>query len=228
MTDASGSELPGGWEAAAAEYVLGLLPEAERSAFEARLAQDPDLRQDVAAWAEYFSTLVAAAEAVAPPPQVLRRVEAELFATARPAVWRQLVPYALGAVAGAVLAWIAFTTELLQPAAPGLVAELAPVEGALTLVARFDPQSGVLAIDRESGEMPENRVLELWLIAEEGAAPISLGLVTGARGTVMALPPLLSERLAGATLAVSEEPPGGSRTGAPTGPMRAAGTMRAP
>ena len=154
MTDAAGSDLPGGWEAAAAEYVLGLLPEAERGAFEARLAQDPDLRQDVAAWAEYFSTLLAAEEEVAPPPQVLRRLEADLFVTARRPVWQQLLPYALGAVAGAMLAWIAFTTELLQPAAPELVAELAPVEGALTLVARFDPESGVLAVDREAGRCP--------------------------------------------------------------------------
>lgn len=225
MSDAPDTDLPGGWEAAAAEYVLGLMPEDERRGFEARMAADPDLRQDVAAWAEFFATLTDDVEERAPPPQVLRRIESTLFATRRRPVWQQLLPYLLGAVAGAALAWIAFTTDLLDVPSPALVAELAPVDSGIALTARFDPDTASLSVEQVSGEVPENRVLELWLIAEPDAAPISLGLLRGSRGTVMALPPLLAERLPGATLAVSEEPPGGSPTGAPTGPVRAAGPL---
>lgn len=38
----------------AGEYVLGTLPMAEREAFEARLANDPELQKAVAAWEERF------------------------------------------------------------------------------------------------------------------------------------------------------------------------------
>ena len=225
MSDTPDTDLPGGWEAAAAEYVLGLMPEDERRSFESRMAADPDLRQDVAAWAEFFATLTDGIAEKAPPPQILRRIESTLFVERRKPLWQQLLPYVMGAVAGAALAWVAFTTDLLDVPSAMLVAELAPVEGEIALTARFDAETAVLSVERVAGAVPDDRVLELWLIAEEGGPPVSLGLLRGTRGTVLALPPLLAERLPGATLAVSEEPPGGSPTGAPTGPVRAAGQL---
>ena len=90
MSGPEDTDLPGGWEAAAAEYVLGLLPEDELRAFEARLSQDRDLQQDVEAWSEYFAALTDPVEAVAPPPQLLRRIEDRLFGRKRPSVWQQM------------------------------------------------------------------------------------------------------------------------------------------
>ena len=75
MSGPEETDLPGGWEAAAAEYVLGLLPEDEIRAFEAQLAQDRELRQDVEAWEQYFATLTDDIAPVEAPPQVLRRTE---------------------------------------------------------------------------------------------------------------------------------------------------------
>lgn len=220
------SDLPDGQEASAAEYVLGLLPEEEVAAFESRLEVDPDLQRDVAAWRDYFATLADPVPDVDPPPQVWRRIESARFGPPRKPLWRQLVPYGVGAVLGAVLAWTVFTLDLLAPAAPELRADLAPVEGVpLALTARFDPQSGVLAVDLAHGAVPDTGALELWLIAEEDAAPVSLGLLDASGRAVRRVPPLLAERMAGATLAVSEEPAGGSPTGAPTGPVRAAGAL---
>ncbi len=225
MSGTDTDDLPGGWEATAAEYVLGLLEDEERAAFEARLRADPDLQQDVAAWSEYFATLTDPIPERVPPPAVLRRLEAELFAQPRRSLWQMLLPYLAGAMVGAALAWGVFFAGLLDAPQPELRAELAPVEGEIAFAARFDPGAGVLALDRIAGTAPEGRVLELWLIPGAEAAPISLGLLAAGGGTVIALPPLLSERVPGATLAVSEEPPGGSPTGAPTGPVRAAGQM---
>lgn len=227
MTGPADPDLPGGWEAAAAEYVLGLMPEAERRAFEERLARDADLRQDVAAWETYFATLADGLEEIAPPPGVLRRVESRIFPTPRRALWRQLLPYALGAAAAALVAWLAVATDLVQPPGPVFTAELSPVEGQIALTARFDPDAGVLAVERRAGAVPEGRVLELWLIDRAAGAPVSLGLLSGTGETVLELPPSLAERLPGATLAVSEEPAGGSPTGAPSGPVRAAGEVAA-
>jgi anti-sigma-K factor RskA len=60
---------------------------------------------------------------------------------------------------------------------------------------------------------------ELWLLPAEGGAPISLA-VLGTLDARVALPPERRDRLrAGARLAVSVEPAGGSPRGAPTGPV---------
>ena len=69
------------------------------------------------------------------------------------------------------------------------------------------------------------RVLELWLIAP-GDQPRSLGLIEAGRPVHINLPPDLIRRIAAdATLAVSLEPPGGSPTGLPTGPVIANGKL---
>jgi anti-sigma-K factor RskA len=70
------------------------------------------------------------------------------------------------------------------------------------------------------------RVLELWSVPAQGA-PRSLGLIKANGTTVLSrerLPPAL---LKGGTaaLAVSVEPPGGSPTGVPTGPVVFAGKL---
>ena len=66
---------------------------------------------------------------------------------------------------------------------------------------------------------PQGQVQELWIIAPD-AAPVSLGLLGDAPLTVD-----YPDTPTGWTLAVSLEPAGGSPTGAPTGPVLAAGTI---
>jgi anti-sigma-K factor RskA len=69
------------------------------------------------------------------------------------------------------------------------------------------------------------RVLELWLIGP-GEKPRSLGLIDAGRPVHINLPAELIQRIAAdATLAVSLEPPGGSPTGLPTGPVIANGKL---
>ncbi|MGH1415952.1 MAG: hypothetical protein ACRBB0_20875 [Pelagimonas sp.] len=113
MTEPTQTPLPGGPEATAAEYVLGLLTEAERTAFEDLVSSDPDLQQDVAAWREYFSTFVADMPEHVPPPQVLRRIEAKLAGAPRVPLRKQIVPYVIGAVIGAVICWVALWAGVL-------------------------------------------------------------------------------------------------------------------
>ncbi|KUF12254.1 anti-sigma factor [Pseudoponticoccus marisrubri] len=214
--------LPGGWQAAAAEYALGLLEGAERQDFEARLAQDPDLRQDVAAWTEYFTTFTDQIAEETPPPALLRRIEAEAFGPPPTPLWRQVLPYLAGAVAGAAMAWAVFVSGVLETGVAEIRAELEPAQGDLVFAVRIDPPTHTMAVDYVSGTIPEDRVLELWLIPQD-ANPISLGVMSEAGNLVVVLPDLLAERVPGATLAVSDEPPGGSPTGQPTGRVQAAG-----
>src|SRR5260221_395711 len=51
----------------AGEYVLGTLRDAERHAFESRLAREPALRAQVRAWEDRFAPLGLAVSPVAPP-----------------------------------------------------------------------------------------------------------------------------------------------------------------
>ena len=69
------------------------------------------------------------------------------------------------------------------------------------------------------------RVPELWLIPPDGR-PRPVGLLRADRGVTLSLPPELAVLATGkAVLAVSLEPPGGSPTGLPTGPVIGTGPL---
>jgi anti-sigma-K factor RskA len=68
-------------------------------------------------------------------------------------------------------------------------------------------------------------VFELWGIAGPTAHPVPLGVIPS--GGTLRLAKLPRNIGAGATLAISIEPPGGSPTGLPTGPVVFMGTLRA-
>ncbi|MHA7869670.1 MAG: anti-sigma factor [Salipiger thiooxidans] len=220
MSGPEDTDLPGGWEAAAAEYVLGLLPEDELRAFEARLSQDRDLQQDVEAWSEYFAALTDPVEAVAPPPQLLRRIEDRLFGRKRPSLWQQILPYLLGAVAAAAIAWAAMFSGMLDfRNEPDLWADLETPSRGLVLLAHYAPESQTFMMQRDAGDYPAGRSLEIWMIPEEGDTPISLGLVAEDGLTRIPVPQELAEAMDGAAIAISEEEPGGSPTGVAQGPI---------
>ena len=69
------------------------------------------------------------------------------------------------------------------------------------------------------------RAIELWLILPK-QRPRSLGLIQPGQPIRLTIPPDLAGRLTpDAALAVSLEPPGGSPTGQPTGPVIASGKL---
>ena len=78
----SPSNEPDDLHALAGEYVLGTLPMAEREAFEARLANDPELQKVVAAWEERFFPYTAMVEPVTPSDYLWPRIERSLKASA--------------------------------------------------------------------------------------------------------------------------------------------------
>lgn len=215
-------------EALAAEYVLGLLEPEEVRAFEARLPLDPPFRAQVARWSEDLAALLQALPEAAPPPGAEAAILRRLFPESAQPWWRRLglLPALAGGLAAALI--VLWTTDLglLRPEAPELAATLAAEDGSLVVAAAWDAESRVLTVERTAGGLAEGRSQELWLIAGE-AAPVSLGLVPEAGEGAIEVPEALAALMPGGTLAITDEPPGGSPTGGPTGALLAAAPLAA-
>jgi anti-sigma-K factor RskA len=214
--------------ALAGEYALHLLDAQARQAFEDRLKDDPALRRLVADWDQHFVSLADEIVPVAPPPALKARIHKTLFATpakTTASVWRLLMGAGFAAALGLAVLVVLPPTELPDGFTPAFTAELAAEDQSLVVLASYAPDAGILRIDRQAGSARPGRVLELWLIADGSSVPVSLGVLPDQTATDIALPPALADSIAGGTLAISDEPPGGSTTGAPTGDVLAAGPV---
>jgi anti-sigma-K factor RskA len=215
--------------ALAAEYALGLLSPAETLAFESRMVSDPELRALHARWAEDFAALADAIPEVTPPNHVQTALNARLFPEKRQSWLRRigLIPALFGGLVAALLVVWATNQGILQPdpfTTPRYVAEITAIDQSLILQASFDPVDGTLQIDRAKGSARSGRVLELWLIAGDNA-PVSLGVLPDSESVALTVDASLLPAMPGGTLAISDEPPGGSTTGAPTGEVLATGVV---
>ena len=89
-----------------------------------------------------------------------------------------------------------------------------------------DRASRMLVVRRVSANPEPDRSYELWLISPRFPAPRSLGLVGADEFTQRALPGVYDvDTLRRASYAISLEPAGGSKSGAPTGPILFTGKM---
>lgn len=232
-------------DALAAQYVAGTLRGRARARFEALLPAHPALRDAVARWQARLLPLTAPIAPVVPPPRVWAGIERRLWpdaAAARAPWWQRLGPWR-ALTGGATAAALALAVLVATPPAtapdplPPVVVVLqgtgaaAGPEGALagTIVASLSGDGRALVTRPLTPvALTPERVLELWSVPPGGGAPRSLGLISGSGVTVLAREKLPATLLRGGTaaLAVSVEPPGGSPTGAPTGPVVFAGEVR--
>ena len=225
-------------EALAGEYVLGTLDARLMDAMEAALPRDAGLRALVAAWEARLAPLTALAPPEAPPPDLWRRIEAALpggapasgdaplpvaarrFGLPQGRFWQG---WAIGAsalaagLAGFILLRPApeprlMTVLLTSGDQPAWVVEAAP-GGALRL-ASLNPQP-----------VDPDRVLQLWALPPGATAPTSLGLIPAA-GPITVTPETIRPQ-PGMLIEISLEPPGGSTTGRPTGPVLFIGRLSA-
>ena len=220
-------------ERLAAEYVLGTLPSRARRRFERLLAEDPELARVVAAWADRLAPIDTATPAEQPPARVWRAVEARIAAGVAPllsghrrfgslAFWRGLAVAACAAAAGLII-YITGFPRSAGPLAPTVVAVLADQSGDPNWIAIAGPRRGEVSVSVIRSQSEDARhAFELWGIS--GGTPHPLGLLprqSGNAATILAdqLPP------PGELLAVSLEPPDGSPTGLPTGPVLSEGKV---
>ena len=232
-------------DALAAQYVIGTLRGPARRRFEALLPGHPALRLATADWQERLLPLASAVTPVAPPQRVWHSIEARLWpalaqARGRRAAsswWQQLALWrGLSGLATAAVLVLAVALVRTPPAVPPIVIVLEGQAGTAAAGASFvasvsgDGQAMVMQpILQTIAAVPlaTGRSLELWSVPPQGG-PKSLGLISESGVTVLARQRLPADLLRGGTaaLAVSVEPPGGSPTGAPTGPVVFVGKLR--
>ncbi|MEK1851394.1 MAG: anti-sigma factor, partial [Phyllobacterium sp.] len=141
-------------------------------------------------------------------------------------LWTSVIFWRGLAFAALALAVIGFGRDMIQRPSTQLVASMAAEGSPVRTMAIFDERTKKLKVTVVAGDMPQDRSLELWLIAGS-AAPVSLGLIKSPQVTEFNLPqPVATKLRDGTTLAISVEPVGGSPSGAPTGAVVAAGTVR--
>jgi anti-sigma-K factor RskA len=218
----------------AAEYVLGVLGAPERRAVEQRIGRDQVFAREVAFWEKRLGGLAEGIPAVAPPANAWTRIEAALDQAERPTervgLWQSLrfwrgLSLVTSALAAACLAALIYVGAISSPRAP-LVAQLGVEGGKTGFVAAVNSGGGTLTIVPAALlSAEEQKAMELWLIPP-GDTPHSLGLIDPNRPVTIKVPQDLLARVnKEAVLAVSLEPPGGSPTGQPTGPVIANGKL---
>jgi anti-sigma-K factor RskA len=220
---------------AAAEYVLGVLGPEERRAAELRLEREPKFAAEVAFWEARLGGLAESVAPVPPPAKVWQRIDAAISACAKPtpqraglwqslAFWRSFAIASAGLAAASIVGLI-YVAQTPSAGAP-LLARLDAESGQASFVAAVDNGGNSLTIVPAallSGD--QQKAFELWLIPP-GDKPHSLGLIDPSRPMRVRVPKdLLTQVNSNAVLAVSLEPPGGSPTGQPTGPVIANGKL---
>jgi anti-sigma-K factor RskA len=218
----------------AAEFVLGVLGAAERRHAQQRLLHDQGFANEVAFWEERLSTIADAVAPVAPPDRVLSRITRAIRsrdpAAPRESLWESLVfwrSFSIGAAALAAASIGALTyIEISPPPRAPLLATLGSSStGQPNFVAAVSAGGTSLMVVPAALLTSDPRAMELWLIPA-GDKPHSLGLIEPGQPVRLDVPRDLVGRIgADAALAVSMEPPGGSPTGQPTGPVIASGKL---
>ena len=213
----------------AGEYVLGVLDATDASEVAAAVATNAELRSAITFWEQRLHPLSELVSPAEPPADVWQAIEARISKAApKPsalrlwdnlALWRWSAA-GFAAAAAALALWIAVT-----PApGPSFVAVLhPPQQDQGSWVATAGP-SGLLVRAVTGATPPGDRAFELWAIAPGATRPRSLGVIPPTGELKLAtLPPELRD---GSTLAISIEPPGGSPTQQPTGPVVFVGSVK--
>jgi anti-sigma-K factor RskA len=227
----------------AAEYVLGSLGPSERAAVAARRLNDARLANAIEAWERRLAPLAERLPDLEPPPElfdlILQRIavpRAEVVLLRRHARrWRGIAAAATLMAASLALAVGWFLYERAgEPTV--LVAELYRSAGTSTADEIMNP-AFVVSLETRACKVTARPVTvqprpgrnyQLWLLRPGATQPQSLGVLASAEPLTASCPtPLPAAALAQATLAISQEPDGGSPTGAPTGPMAFVGKLMA-
>lgn len=207
-------------DALCGEYIVGTLRGVARRRFERALREEPGVARRLRHWQDMTPRYSTKTE-VRPPRRVWSRLEMELGLERYREPWLRRREFwaSAAALAASVVLVIAFIFQVDQPAR-GLVqiAQLSAKDQPVRVTAHRSSDGRTLALTATQAMVAgTNQSYELWLIPAEGGDPVSLA-VLGALDARFVIGEDERQRLrAGAMLAVSVEPAGGSPTGRPSG-----------
>ncbi len=223
------------------EYVLGLLEGERLSAFEARLAAEPDLVRTVEDLRHHLQKLDDTAGSIIPGTALWDRIVARLDETApanAPATpslpvaandnrWLRRMAMAASIVVSLGVGYLSGTTLTAQRQ-PVMIAVLLTEDGAqpAAIVEAYADDS-VQLVPLERFVLPAGRVFEVWTLPDAETGPVSLGTFDEPQ-TLRLAGPSLPPPQQGQLYEITLEPEGGSPTGRPTGPILVKGFARSP
>ena len=228
----------------AAEYVLGALDPSERVAVDVRRRSDRALADAIRAWERRLGPLSSRTPEVQPPAHLFEAILTKIAAPRSAEVvflrrhakrWRGIAAAAtaLAACLGLAVGWFLHERILLPPL---LVAELYRAAGTTTADEIMHP-AFVVSVDLDActitarpvtAQPRPGRTYQLWIMRQGVPAPESLGVLMSTEPLTAPCPaPIAPATLLNATLAVSQEPDGGSTTGTPSGPFAFLGKLMA-
>jgi anti-sigma-K factor RskA len=226
-------------ETLAAEHALGLLGAGDRAEAEARMARDSAFATLVDDWRARLTPMLDAMAPVEPRAAVWAGVERALGANDNAAArrrlrfWRGATLGSLGLAAASLAFAVLVVSRSLEPAPPPAAPPMlnaslmTPGEGSHPMfVAAYDPVRQALIITSlaRPGADPGHGH-QLWVIPADGQ-PHSLGMIAPGASKSMPMPKAMAPMFTpGAAIVASLEPPGGSPTGRPSGPMAAVGKL---
>ena len=222
-----------------AEYVLGVLGADERAAVAHEIATHDEAAIAVSLWQRHLAPLAEDIPTQSPPSEVWERIVRTLQMDKRAAprerrsLWDNLRLWQWIGIGASAIAAASMVLVLTRPqpqeqsvTAGLMVSSIKQDNGIAGWTATMDLQrKQIVVVPATPSPVAANRSTELWLIPA-GQKPISVGVFTTDATTTLPLSPaLLSQLGPTAILAVSVEPPGGSPTGQPTGPVIGKGAI---
>ena len=221
----------------AAEYALGTSPPLVRRRLATIAHRDRVVADALRQWEERLAPLAAGVPAITPAPRVWARIASSLGIEMRPPPaapapapwWARLALWRALTIASAVIAVALGIAKFAQPPGPDvapIVVVLAGADAKPALIATASRLNRYLTIKPVGNTAPAaGQVFELWALPQ--ASPTkSLGVIPAGRVVQVPLTAPADEALTNIpALAVSLEPPGGSPTGQPTGPVLYSGTI---
>jgi anti-sigma-K factor RskA len=226
------TRLPDDLEVLAAEYAVGTLEGADLRRAEQLETRDNLFREAVIGWRLRLAALDETTSPLTPTPGLWSRIEATIEAPQlrqtpkRPPVfahlWQSLDfwrPLGLaGGLAGLVLAAVLAITIARGPLSPVYVAVLNTSEGRAAAVVNVYSNGTVTLIPLEDIAVPQGRIIEVWTLQSREQGPVSIGRIDRARTLKLDLKNL-GKPETNHLFELTLEPPGGSPTGKPTGPI---------
>ncbi len=217
-------------EPLAGEYVLGTLRGAARRRFRRLCERLPAADAARIRWEDRLATLALTLAPVEPNARTWQGIYRQITATKVTSIGsrlrpRQWLPLAAAAALIGIAVWLG--PRFLFPPTQVVAVLGADTQHPQWRIERSADAQELRVTAIAAMTSDPQKAFELWALPRDGKAPVSLGLLPRAGKTAYVLSIAQSAAiLAADKLAVSIEPPGGSPTGAPTGPVIMVGLVK--